>query len=44
MDKAWVFSAVSGGISVVCALGLAMSAFILPPEDGYEFLHDPIET
>ncbi len=41
LDVSWVLCTVSGGTVLLCALGLAMSAFILPPEDGYEFLDDP---
>ena len=44
LDKSWILCTVSGGIAVLCALGLAISAFVLPPEEGYEFLDDPLDV
>jgi len=44
LDKSWVLCTVSGGMSLLCVLGLVMSAFVLPPEDGYEFLVDPLDS
>ncbi len=41
LDTSWILCTISGGVAILSALGLAMSAFILPPEDGYEFLEDP---
>ncbi len=42
LDTAWVLCTVSGVMARLCAIGLAISAFVLPPEDGYDFLDDPI--
>ncbi|TPX18050.1 uncharacterized protein E0L32_011869 [Thyridium curvatum] len=42
LDKSWILCIVSGSLAVLSALGLTISAFVLPPEDGYEFLDDPI--
>ncbi|KAH8893382.1 hypothetical protein GQ53DRAFT_763687 [Thozetella sp. PMI_491] len=44
LDTSWILCLVSGSIAVLCALGLAISAFVLPPEDGYEFLDDPLNV
>ncbi|EOO04156.1 putative lysine-sensitive aspartokinase 3 protein [Phaeoacremonium minimum UCRPA7] len=44
LDKSWILCTVSGGIAILCALGLAISAFVLPPEEGYEFLDDPLDV
>lgn len=43
-DTSFILCTVSGAIALLCGLGLVMSALILPPEDGYEFLDDPMET
>ncbi|KAK3684731.1 hypothetical protein B0T22DRAFT_463982 [Podospora appendiculata] len=40
LDSSWYFATSSACIAVLCAFGLAISAFVLPPEDGYEFLDD----
>lgn len=42
LDTSWVLCTVSGSVAVLCGLGLAISAIALPPEDGYEFLRDPV--
>ncbi|KAF9880883.1 hypothetical protein CkaCkLH20_01925 [Colletotrichum karsti] len=42
LDTSWILCTVSASLSVLCALGLAISAFVLPPEEGYEFLNDPL--
>lgn len=44
LDTSWVLCIISGSIALLCGVGLTMSAFVLPPEDGYEFLEDPLET
>ena len=41
LDTSWILATVSAGLSVLCAAGLATSAFVLPQERGYEFLGDP---
>lgn len=41
LDTSWILATVSAGLSVLCAAGLATSAFLLPQERGYEFLGDP---
>jgi len=40
LDTSWYLCTFSGAIAILCGLGLAISAYVLPPEDGYEFLHD----
>lgn len=42
LDTSWILCTVSAVIALLCGSGLALSAFILPPEDGYEFLEDPL--
>ncbi|KAK1512125.1 hypothetical protein CTAM01_01055, partial [Colletotrichum tamarilloi] len=42
LDSSWILCTVSASISILCAAGLAISAFVLPPEEGYEFLNDPM--
>jgi len=44
LDTSWILCTISAGVSVLCAVGLAASALLLPPEDGYEFLDDPISA
>jgi hypothetical protein len=42
LDVSWIISTVS---AVLCGLGaaaLASSAFLLKPEDDYDFLDDPV--
>ncbi|KAK0719748.1 hypothetical protein B0H67DRAFT_163099 [Lasiosphaeris hirsuta] len=41
LDTSWYLCMASAGIALFSAFGLAISAFVLPPEDGYEFLNDP---
>lgn len=40
LDTSWVLCTVSGTVVVLAAVGVAVSAYVLPPEDGYEFLPD----
>ncbi|KAJ9129806.1 hypothetical protein NKR19_g10182 [Coniochaeta hoffmannii] len=40
LDTSWILCAVSGTLVVLAAVGVAISAYVLPPEDGYEFLPD----
>lgn len=44
LDVSWYLGTVSAGISLVIAAGLATSAYLLPPEEGYEFLDDPLNA
>ncbi|EFX01286.1 hypothetical protein CMQ_6228 [Grosmannia clavigera kw1407] len=44
LDISWIFCIASATIAFLCAAGLALSALVLPPEDGYEFLRDPVES
>ncbi|KAL2016628.1 hypothetical protein VTK56DRAFT_3246 [Thermocarpiscus australiensis] len=41
LDSSWYLCTFSAGIALLTAFGLAISAFILPPEDGYVLLRDP---
>jgi hypothetical protein len=43
LDKSWYLSTVGATISLVTAIGMALSAYMLPPEEGYEFIDDPID-
>ncbi|KAL7938916.1 hypothetical protein V8C35DRAFT_289546 [Trichoderma chlorosporum] len=42
LDVSWYLGTVSAGLSLITAAGLAASAYLLPPEEGYEFLNDPL--
>ncbi|KAL7895676.1 hypothetical protein HDV63DRAFT_366317 [Trichoderma sp. SZMC 28014] len=44
LDVSWYLGTVSAGISLIIAAGLAASAYLLPPEEGYEFLDDPLNA
>ncbi|KAH7326214.1 hypothetical protein B0I35DRAFT_405491 [Stachybotrys elegans] len=44
LDKSWYLSTVGASISLLAAAGLALSAYVLPPEDGYDFLEDPLDA
>ncbi|OAA59077.1 hypothetical protein SPI_06279 [Niveomyces insectorum RCEF 264] len=41
LGGAWALGAASTGLTVLCGAGLVLSAYMLPPEDGYECLADP---
>lgn len=43
LDASWYLSTVSASICLLAAVCLLISAYILPPEEGYEFLSDPEE-
>lgn len=43
LDVSWYLSTVSAALSLVAAAGLAASSYLLPPEEGYDFLDDPLE-
>ena len=40
MDASWYLCTASASIALLCAFGLAISAYVLSPEDGYELLAD----
>ncbi|GJC79587.1 pre-mRNA splicing factor [Colletotrichum tofieldiae] len=42
LDTSWILCTISASVSILCAVGLGISAFVLPPEEGYEFLNDPL--
>jgi hypothetical protein len=42
LDTSWILCTVSAGTLALCTLCLITSAYVLPPEDGYEFLNDPV--
>ncbi|PNP57995.1 hypothetical protein THARTR1_02153 [Trichoderma harzianum] len=44
LDVSWYLGTVSAALSLVTAGGLAVSAYLLPPEEGYEFLNDPVNA
>ncbi|KAK5987521.1 hypothetical protein PT974_11652 [Cladobotryum mycophilum] len=44
LDVSWYLSTVSGAICLITAAGLAASAYLLPREDGYYFLEDPLDA
>lgn len=43
LDTSWVLCTISASLSVACAVALASSYYLLPPEGGYDFLPDPDE-
>jgi hypothetical protein len=40
LDTSWYLCTVSACLALLCATGLAVSAYILPAEEGYVFLAD----
>ncbi|KND86657.1 hypothetical protein TOPH_08705 [Tolypocladium ophioglossoides CBS 100239] len=44
LDFSWYLSTVSAALCLLAAAGLAVSAYLLPPEEGYEFLEDPLDA
>jgi len=40
LDRSWYFCVASGALAVLAASGLAISAFVLPPDEGQIFLSD----
>lgn len=44
LDVSWYLGTVSAALSLTTAAGLAASAYLLPPEEGYEFLNDPVNA
>ena len=41
LDVSWYISTVSAALCLSSAIGLVLSAYLLPPEDDYEFLGEP---
>ncbi|KAI0017467.1 hypothetical protein F4780DRAFT_755546 [Xylariomycetidae sp. FL0641] len=44
LDWSFIVCTVSAGVSVLLAASLAASAWLLPPEDDYEYLEDPVDA
>ncbi|KAI9172447.1 hypothetical protein HJFPF1_01949 [Paramyrothecium foliicola] len=44
LDSSWYMSTASATICLLSAVGLAVSAYLLPPEEGYDFLEDPLDA
>ncbi|CAM1500978.1 Fc.00g101400.m01.CDS01 [Cosmosporella sp. VM-42] len=44
LDVSFYMSAVSATICLLSAAGIAVSAYLLPPEEGYDFLDDPFDA
>ena len=44
LDVSFYLSTVSAAICLLTAAGIAMSAYLLPPEEGYDFLEDPLDA
>ncbi len=41
LDSSWYLCTVSASVALLAGVGLAVSAFVLPQEDGYQLLRDP---
>ncbi|KAL2206101.1 hypothetical protein CC79DRAFT_846003 [Sarocladium strictum] len=44
LDASWYMSTFSAAICLIAAGGLTLSAYLLPPDDGYDFLEDPFDA
>ncbi|GKU01195.1 pre-mrna splicing factor [Fusarium langsethiae] len=44
LDTSFYLSTVGAAISLLSAAGIAFSAYLLPPEEGYDFLSDPLDA
>lgn len=44
LGTSWTLCTVSWSLAALCGLGLALAAYVLPPEDGYELLLDTGEA
>lgn len=44
LGASWYLALFSAVLSIVTVLGLVLSAYLLSPEDGYEFLDDPLDA
>jgi len=38
LDKSWILCTVSWSIAILSAASISLSAFVFPPEDGYELI------
>jgi hypothetical protein len=41
LASSWYLCTVSAGAALLAGFGLAISAFVLPPEDGYQLVDEP---
>ncbi|RGP62269.1 pre-mrna splicing factor [Fusarium longipes] len=44
LDTSFYLSTVGAIICLLSAVGIAFSAYLLPPEEGYDFLSDPLDA
>ncbi|QPG97271.1 hypothetical protein C2857_006063 [Epichloe festucae Fl1] len=44
LDVSWSISLASAIISLASAVGLTVSAYLVPPEEGYDYLEDPLDA
>ncbi|KAM5364751.1 hypothetical protein ACJZ2D_011351 [Fusarium nematophilum] len=44
LDVSFYLSTVSAAICLLTAAGISLSAYLLPPEEGYDFLADPLDA
>ncbi|KAH7011885.1 hypothetical protein EDB80DRAFT_713068 [Ilyonectria destructans] len=44
LDVSFYLGTTSAVISILTAAGLVLSAYLLPPEEGYDFLEDPLDA
>jgi hypothetical protein len=44
LDASWYMSTFSACICLIAAGGITLSAYLLPPDDGYDFLDDPFDA
>ncbi|KAG6007237.1 hypothetical protein E4U54_000045 [Claviceps lovelessii] len=44
LDVSWTTSLISAILSLAGAVGLAVSAYLMAPEEGYDFLDDPFDA
>jgi hypothetical protein len=44
LDVSWYLSTVSAAMCLLAATGIVSSAYLLPSEDGFDFLEDPLDA
>lgn len=44
LGVSWYLTLFSALLGMVTVVGLVLSAYLLPPEDGYEFLDEPMDA
>ncbi|KAJ4265455.1 hypothetical protein NW762_004743 [Fusarium torreyae] len=44
LDASFYLSTVGAAICLLSAAGITLSAYLLPPEEGYDFLSDPLDA